>query len=453
MPINGSYPFRSLLILLGELVSLGLNICLFHLLFNSLGPLEFAHWEWLTLLLGLCLLLPRNGLDIVALRSAARFPTHLGAWVGVVLAVRFSLSLVAILLFLSIADQIQSFSHQTLMPMSLTLLISSLSPDLAARVQGRFRKAALMLAVRNAILLGLFLCLNSSQTTTTAKSGNLLMVSEVVVCLLWWIDAYMHNAMPSIQSFKLLRRGWRPILSYAMNQTGVRFLRVLSWSFDALLIGACFPAYWAEIAPARRFLMTAVVPLAGWFGVVGPLLASRTQADIATWCIKMVRGLFGLTVVSVAGALLFGPVVFETLVGQPSRGVGPMLALNAMRFLPMAGFQLLGATFTALRLDRHALWLMFTHLFAQIIGLGLGFYATTAMELQLALVLSELLLFMIAFRRIPKQQLQSVDKTIAHQSACGKRSYTEDPELQRKPHFHKGDKQGQANSLKMVGHD
>ena len=379
--------------LLGDFISLVLNIGVFHFLYAHFGPANFAVWEWNTLLLGLCLLLPRNGLDIIAFRSSVRHPSHLGHWVGLTLFVRALMCIIAIPTFL-LASNFNSVVHRsTLLPLALTLLLSSFSPDLGARVHGRFRKAGFLVAVRNATFLIFLNLANLFLPVTFQNAGWLVFASELSVCLLWWADAWSYQVLPSMKFMSLLRRAWRPILLYTMEQSGVRFLRVFSWSLDALVLGALFHDNWADIAPARRFLMTAVIPTAGWLGVVGPTMASRNRREIRIWTNGMIKMLISVTFCSVSGALMFGPFVFETLIGPGSATTPIILALNAIRLLPMIGFQLLSTECTALRHDQGSLRLIITHIAAQCVGITIGFMARSSIQMQLVLVLSETFVF------------------------------------------------------------
>ncbi|MFM7131771.1 MAG: hypothetical protein ACKO0V_20665 [bacterium] len=74
--------------MLAEYVAIASGFLIFIRLAGTLTPVDFATWEWLQVWLGLCLLLPRNGLDLVAIRSAYRHPKHLREWTAIVLFTR-----------------------------------------------------------------------------------------------------------------------------------------------------------------------------------------------------------------------------------------------------------------------------------------------------------------------------------------------------------------------------
>lgn len=379
--------------LLGDFISLGLNLGLFRFLFEQLGRNDFAAWEWLTLLLGLCLLVPRNGLDIIAIRSSVRHPGHLRIWVASVLLVRVALSIVAMLLFTGLAGIRLSMNDPVLLPLAATLLVSSFSPDLGARVQGRFRKAGFILILRNAMFLAALVISGSFMQLSLFHAGCWLLLAEMIVCICWWHDCFSYNILPSSKAIRLLRLGWRPILLNSLEQTGVRFVRVLSWSIDALVLGALVPEFWAEVAPSRRFLMTAVVPFAGWLGVFGPLMADRSRIEIQQWARHLLGLLFCLTLLSSTAAIMIGPQCYDWLIGRLSHETGMLLALNAIRLLPMVGFQILSSEYTAMRQDSRALQLIGLHLAAQLAGLLVGTMMKTASYAVLALVFLETVAF------------------------------------------------------------
>lgn len=257
--------FTNGIFLLAEYGAVLSGFLIFIQLATSLSPGEFAQWEWLHVWLGLCLLLPRNGLDIVAIRSMFRHPSHLSEWSMIVIGTRFCLSLPAFLLMITGGFFIKTDQLSTVL-LALTLPVSAGTPDLAARVQGRFKKYSLILSLKSLCILTFLSCWKPVSFQSIAA---FYFICDCSICLLWWIDAWQYGSLPGGQWLKLLRRGGRAILARSMNQSLARWVRVLSYSSDALLLGLLAPGTWALIAPGRRLLISCVMPFGNWVGSTG----------------------------------------------------------------------------------------------------------------------------------------------------------------------------------------
>ena len=251
--------------LLAEYAAIASGFLIFIRLAGTLKPADFAGWEWLQVWLGLCLLLPRNGLDLVAIRTAYRHQAHLREWTAIVLLTRILLSLPAMALMLS-AGKLMNIDQRTIEILMITIPVSAALPDIAARIQGRFKKHAFILSIKNIAFL---IMLIFGNFTNLNRVAEFYLNCEVIVSLMWWIDAWQFNALPGGRWLTLLRRGGRAILARSLNQSVGRWLRVFSFSADALFIGLVAPGAWSIMAPGRKLMMSVVMPLGNWLGSTG----------------------------------------------------------------------------------------------------------------------------------------------------------------------------------------
>ena len=147
--------FSTFSLILADLFSLLINILIIRTLFTSWNIQTFSEWEWLCAWLGICMLIPRNGLEIVAIRSAIRHSRHLREWSAIVIISRLLLGSIAVVIFSSITILMQSTLTSQILPMALSIMASSLSPDIAARIQFRFCKFGLAYGLRSILFLTL----------------------------------------------------------------------------------------------------------------------------------------------------------------------------------------------------------------------------------------------------------------------------------------------------------
>ncbi|MFM7130462.1 MAG: hypothetical protein ACKO0V_14005, partial [bacterium] len=257
--------FSQSIYLLAEYASIASGFLIFIQLAGTLIPVDFASWEWLQVWLGLCLLLPRNGLDIVAIRSAYRHQKHLREWTAIVLITRLLLSIPAMLLMIS-AGKLLGIDQPAIAILMMTIPISATVPDIAARVQGRFRKHAFIISIKNIVFLTMLMF---GKVTNLNQIAELYFLNEVIESLMCWADAWQFRALPGGRWIILLRRGGRGILARSTNQSLGRWLRVFSYNADAIFLGLMAPGAWSMIAPGRRLMMSFVMPLGNWLGSTG----------------------------------------------------------------------------------------------------------------------------------------------------------------------------------------
>lgn len=346
-----AWPAKSLF--LADAASLVAGLVVFRANCVRWSPEEFAGWEWLRVWLGLCMLIPRNGLDVVAQRCAVLRPRQLRLWTGVLLAVRAPLSLAAMGLFLLIGRTGAVSDWSVLIPLAATAPVSACVPDLAARVQGRFRVAGSLLLARNAILAAGVSAL-PQMTNSPAGLAWLTLATEGVVGLLWWADAWRHGGLPGGRWRRLMWRARRPLTSRSWDQSLARWFRVASWNVDALLAAPLWPELWRTIAPARTLLMTAAMPAAGYLGAIGPLMARRPRADLTAQCVRGVRACVVAGALAAALASAFGESLSAVLFGESRRADSLSMALTAARFAPIVAAILITQILTSQRRDRAA---------------------------------------------------------------------------------------------------
>ncbi|MFM7592232.1 MAG: hypothetical protein ACKO85_10600, partial [Isosphaeraceae bacterium] len=270
--------FSQSIYMLAEYASIASGFLIFIQLAGTLIPVDFASWEWLQVWLGLCLLLPRNGLDIVAIRSAYRHQKHLREWTAIVLITRLLLSIPAMLLMIS-AGKLLGIDQPAIAILMMTIPISATVPDIAARVQGRFKKHAFIISIKNNVFLTLLIF---GKMTNLNQIAELYFLSEVIVSLMWWADARQFRGLPGGRWIILLRRGGRGILVRSTNQSLGRWLRVFSYSADAIFLGLMAPGAWSIIAPGRRLMMSIVMPLGNWLGSTGHQMTHWPEIKIVS---------------------------------------------------------------------------------------------------------------------------------------------------------------------------
>jgi O-antigen/teichoic acid export membrane protein len=338
------------LLWLSEHAGIILQFFIFSTLLKNLSRLDFARWESLQIYFGLFLLIPRNGLDIVAIRSANRHSNRMREWTGIVLLCRGILSLpAAILFFLSINQVADDFTYSVTC-MSVSILISSITPDTACRAMSRFKKIAFVNIMRNFCFLLLIFRLQSFEQLAIAH-----LACETFVCLIWWHDCWIHHALPGGRIKTLLQRSFHGILIRSWNQSLNRWLRVLSWNVDALILSAAAPEIWIVISPLRRILMMMVVPFANLTGQLAPNLSVRSTAEIQFVISKLIPFCMIFSMLIAMAAEFIGQSLIRLLFPKFIVPDSFVLFFNVFRFAPFAMGILLSAAFTANRLDSYSL--------------------------------------------------------------------------------------------------
>jgi len=365
------WPAKSLIV--ADLVSILAGFMVFRTLCTKWQPEAFARWEWLRVVLGLCLLLPRNGFEILAQRCAVRHPKSVREWTALNLLVRLPFSILAMVLFLVIAHRTESDSAGMALLLAMTLPVQSVVPDLAARVQGRFAVVTLLHMCRSVIPA--IACVGFPHfADSPERMAAWLLMAEAVVFTLWWFDAMRHGGLPGGKWARLLRRGHIPMTRRASDQTLSRWMRVSSWNFDAILLGALAPDFWARLAPARSLMMTAVVPLANYLGNVSPLLARERPDSIRRRFLQASRLAMGAGVGAVLLSAILAPLIVSTLFGASSPVNQETLVIFAARTGPIMILLLATNFWTALRNDERSRTFAMVHLGLCVASIGTGIF-------------------------------------------------------------------------------
>lgn len=347
------FPRSSIFLGFADLFSLFINLFIFRSLFLHWDIKIYVYWEWLSVWFGICLLIPRNGLEIIALRSAIRHPSHLREWTAVVLLVRATFGCFASAIFLLTGLWMDPGALGLILPLALTLMVSSVSPDLAAKAQFRFLRSSLIMVSRNVSFL-IFLQAYGMQSDSAVTAGWSFLSAELIVFMLWCRDSWFHQAVPGGRWRILIQRGWKLILVRSAEHTMTRWIRVFSWSCDALILGMIAPSLWQEIAPSRRFLMTGVIPVAGWIGTLGPILTQQSVSEQRLFLRNSTITAVGIATFSSSVAYVFGSELIGMLLALDHDSLidSNMLALNALRFAPIVIVMFSGACLTAIQADR-----------------------------------------------------------------------------------------------------
>lgn len=325
---------------------------IFQKLFQSLDSTSFGQWEWLQIWYGLLLLLPRNGLDIIAIRSANRYPMRLREWTALVLIVRCILGPIAALLLYISGNMLNAAPNEILVKLGFTIVISAITPEIACRASSRFQKYSIVLCLRNVFFLTLISILPE---LTLNRLAWCFMLTELMICVIWWHDTARHNALPGGRVFTLFRRSANTILVRSAEQSFSRWFRVLSWSADALIIGIVVPELWAAIAPARRLLMSVVIPLSNWLGALAPTWSRFSDFQINRVIQRMSLGLIIMTGCVCLVVQNFGLETLGMLFQKRTLPSIDVLIFMAGRFAPFSVGLLIGCGFTAKRSDLYAI--------------------------------------------------------------------------------------------------
>ena len=295
------------LLLLAEYSSIASGFCIFLILLKNMKSAEFAEWEWLQVWLGLCLLLPRNGLDLVAIRSAYRQPALLREWSAIVIFVRLIISIPAFFIFWTGANVIGINETQCIVTLGLTLPLSASMPDIGARAQARFSRVSLILMLRNLIFLVMLLLRSNFNMTSVA---TLFLFCESLIWSAWWMDSRQNSIMPGGRWITLLYHGRNAILYRSLQQSLSRWLRVASYSIDAILLGLIMPDIWATMAPARRILLSVTIPFGNWLGSISHQMTTWPEEKMRQADTKAKMSFILLTLFTILIAEVHSPTKF-----------------------------------------------------------------------------------------------------------------------------------------------
>ncbi len=367
------WPAKSLFF--ADLISIVAGFVVFRALCTQWQPEAFARWEWLRVVLGLCLLLPRNGFEILAQRCAIRHPKHVREWTALNLVVRLPLSILAMIAFLAASRLTGGDSYDTAALLAMTLPLQAVVPDLSARIQGRFGVLTQLHMWRNMIpaIACLFL---PHLVETPLRMAACLLLAEAVVFSFWWFDAIRHEGLPGGRWLRLLRRGWLPMALRTSDQTISRWMRVSSWNVDAILLGTLAPEFWARLAPARSLMMTAVFPFASYLGNASPLLARDKPDSIRRRFVQASVLAIATGAAAVLLSAAFAPAIASNLFGAGTTVDRETLVTIAARSGPIMVVLLATSFWTSLRRDDLSRTCATIHLFACIAiiyaGVSLG---------------------------------------------------------------------------------
>lgn len=379
-----AWPARSMVV--ADLVSILAGFVVFRSLCSHWRPEVFARWEWLRLVLGLCLLLPRNGFDILAQRCAVRHPGHVREWTALSLVVRLPLSIAAAGLFVGIAGLAAPGSARLALTLALSLPVQAVVPDLAARVQGRFGLVSSLQLLRG--LIPALVCLRlTGFGDTPEQMATWLLLAECAVCVAWWADAAWHGGLPGGLWRRLARRGAAAIARRTFDQTLSRWLRVTTWNMDAVLMGPLAPEVWSRLAPVRSLTMTAVIPLANYLGTASPLLAREAPQALLRRYLRASWQAIGAGLAAAVVASAFAAPIARLVFGPLAATDKAALVTIALRTGPILILLLAASFWTSLRRDTLARALAAMHLGACVTlipaGIAVGMprfgYATFAM--------------------------------------------------------------------------
>lgn len=380
--------FSTFSLILADLFSLLINILIIRTLVTSWNIQTFSEWEWLCAWLGICMLIPRNGLEIVAIRSAIRHSRHLREWSAIVIISRLLLGSIAVVIFSSITILMQSTLTSQILPMALSIMASSLSPDIAARIQCRFCKFGLVYGLRSILFL-ILLKLSVFYFRSPSVAAWSMAGADFFMMIVWWVDAWMHHAIPGGRWRDLIRRVWKPLLQRSIEQTLTRWVRVVSWSLDAMILGLILQPLWQEVAISRRFLMTGVIAVAGWLGNIGTVLTRESIENIRFYFRTgiMMALLMSLVSASVAYCIRADWVNRLMADGKQAQVMPLFLSLNALRFAPIVVVMLSGSCLTAIRADRLVACPGILHLAGILTGISAARFFNDA-EVQFCLLIA-----------------------------------------------------------------
>jgi len=139
------------------------------------------------------------------------------------------------------------------------------------------------------------------------------------------------------------REIFQKLLKAAPTFAGITVLAALNWQIVTIFLGR----FSSEIESAKygvasRFLIPVMILMAGYAGVIQPLLANKTREKLGLFLSKIIRNLLLLATFAALLAPLFSRFVLTFLFGENFAASAPVLNILALTVVPFCAVMIVG---------------------------------------------------------------------------------------------------------------
>jgi O-antigen/teichoic acid export membrane protein len=338
---------------------------------RRLGAEGFAHLEYASAVAAWLLVIVRSGVEMIAVREAARRPRILRPMTEAMIGLKLAAAVLGYGLVLALALSAGGDRGRAVAVSGLILLPSALLTDLAPRASGKLMPVAIAQVVRSLgyAAAGWLLVGHPGQEIRAASCA---IVAEVLSSLVLWIH---HVRTFGVPVPRVRRKAWAVLAKRGLIASLVRFGRVTLYGADLLVLGWPADAELGNYAAARRVVFALVsvglvLPAAfapaiaqGWARGAG-----RARLLLGDACSRLLS--FALP--AAIGLTATSEVWMPRLFGPDFQGGGPWLALLAARLPWLLVASLHQSALVACRRESDALRLILLSVAAAAIALPLA---------------------------------------------------------------------------------
>ena len=147
-----------------------------------------------------------------------------------------------------------------------------------------------------------------------------------------------------ISTFKFFDREiFRKLLKVAPTFAGITILASLNWQITTMFLGRFSTEIEsAKYGVASRFLIPVMILMAGYAGVIQPLLANKTEGKLGGFLSKIIRNLLLLATFASLLAPFFSEFILTNLFGANYAGSAPVLNILALTVVPFCAVMVVG---------------------------------------------------------------------------------------------------------------
>ncbi|MCD9185630.1 MAG: oligosaccharide flippase family protein [Pyrinomonadaceae bacterium] len=139
------------------------------------------------------------------------------------------------------------------------------------------------------------------------------------------------------------REIFRKLLKAAPTFAGITVLASLNWQIVTMLLGRFSTEIEsAKYGVASRFLIPVMILMAGYAGVIQPLLANKTDEKLGTFLSKVIRNLMLFATFASLLAPFFSEIVLKILFGETYTQSAASLNILALTVVPFCAVMIVG---------------------------------------------------------------------------------------------------------------
>lgn len=139
------------------------------------------------------------------------------------------------------------------------------------------------------------------------------------------------------------REVFRKLLKAAPTFAGITILASLNWQVVTMLLGRFSTEIEAaKYGVASRFLIPVMILMAGYAGVIQPLLANKTDEKLGVFLSKIIKNLLLLATFASLLAPFFSEIVLKILFGENYAQSAPSLNILALTVVPFCAVMIVG---------------------------------------------------------------------------------------------------------------